>query len=275
MRAVLKADYHTHTSFCDGQDSAETMLRTAIGQGYTHYGFSSHGDTFFDADCRLETAAYFAACRALAGKYAPQIEVLVGIEEDSLAESSCNAEADYIVGSTHYLKLGDEYPAVDLDIETVDDCCRRYFGGDYYAYCAAYYRQEAVWGRERHCDFYGHFDLVSRFNDTHPRFDESDARYLGPALECMEYLASCGKPFEINVGAFLRGRKSVPYPALSLLRALKHFGGEIMINRDAHSAQMLCCGLESAVRLAMEAGFTHCNFLTRQGFVQQALDIML
>ena len=38
----MKANYHTHTTWCDGKDSPEAVVLAAIGKGFDAIGFSSH-----------------------------------------------------------------------------------------------------------------------------------------------------------------------------------------------------------------------------------------
>lgn len=270
----IKANYHTHTKFCDGVHTPEEMAAAAWKQGFSHLGFSAHGYTWFDPEFHLDTETYFQTCRKLAENYHGKMEILVGIEQDALADTELNLQADYLIGSTHYLKFDDRYLAVDYSCEMTREICETYFGGDYYRYCKAYYEQEAQVYERTHCDFIGHFDLVSRFNDEMHSFDEQDPRYLIPAKECMEYLCSKGIPFEINTGALNRGRKAEPYPSCTLLKALKEFGGEILFSSDAHSAELLNGGFDRAVQMALAAGFTHTNYLSRNGWIQLPLDEM-
>jgi histidinol-phosphatase (PHP family) len=77
----------------------------------------------------------------------------------------------------------------------------------------------------------------------------------------MEYLISKDIPFEINCGAYNRGRKAELYPNRFLLKKLQEFGGEILINSDAHQKELLDGGFDHAVRTAIDCGFTHTNFL--------------
>ena len=116
------------------------------------------------------------------------------------------------------------------------------------------------------CDWIGHFDLVSKFNQQDPHFDEESPRYWKRALEVMECLVKQGMCFEVNTGAITRGYRTVPYPAKTMLRSLKDLGGEIILNSDAHHTGHLCGGFQQAEELVKEVGFTHVNVWTRDGF---------
>ena len=88
-----------------------------------------------------------------------------------------------------------------------------------------------------------------------------------------------GMHFEINCGGVNRGRKAELYPRHELLHALHDFGGEILINSDAHQAEKLDGGFDVAIATAIECGFTHVNILAHDlaggvEFRQLALDAL-
>ena len=39
---MIKANFHTHTTWCDGSDTPEDVVLSAIGKGFSAIGFSSH-----------------------------------------------------------------------------------------------------------------------------------------------------------------------------------------------------------------------------------------
>ena len=251
---MLRANYHTHTCFCDGRDLAEDMVKEAINKGFSCLGFSGH----MDADIHMDMGAYTMEIRRLQEKYRGKLDILLGVELDNLYDPSCAKEAEYIIGSTHFLDVDSEIPmSVDSTEGQMETLCREFYGGDYYRLCRAYYELEAKVYDRLHCTFVGHFDLVTRFNDSMRFVDETDRRYLDPALEAMEYLVSEGVPFEINCGAVNRGRKADFYPCGSLLKALRKFNGRILISSDAHQKELLSGAFPEAVRQAMACGFTH------------------
>lgn len=271
---MLRANYHTHTSFCDGDNAAEEMVRRALDLGFYHLGFSGH----MDPDIHMDWPAYVAEINRLKDAYADRLDILMGVELDNLYDPSSCPGAEYVIGSTHFLPVQTPTPmSVDNTAQMLEDLCRDYYGGDWYRLCRSYYDLEAQVYDRTHCTFVGHFDLVTRFNDQMHAFDETDRRYLGPALEAMEYLVGEGVPFEVNCGAINRGRKAEPYPRQELLQALHDLGGQILINSDAHQAERLDGGFDVAVARAIRAGFTHTNILVHDpagqvAFRQLALD---
>lgn len=255
---MLRANFHTHTVFCDGTNTAEEMVQQALALGFEQLGFSGH----MDPDIHMDWPAYVAEITRLKRAYAGQLDILMGVELDNVYDPACCPGAEFVIGSTHFLDVETPTPmSVDNSPEIMEQLCREYYGGDWLALCRAYYELEAQVYDKLHCTFVGHFDLVTRFNDDMHFVDETSRAYLGPALEAMEYLVGEGVPFEINCGAVNRGRKAELYPRTELLRALHDFGGQIFINADAHQREKLNGGFDVAVSKAMECGFTHVNIL--------------
>ena len=263
---MLRANFHTHTTFCDGTSTADEMVSKAFELGFFALGFSGH----MDPDVPMDWAAYSAEIRRLQALHAGRLDILLGAELDNCHDPATCADAEYLIGSTHYIPVDGQLLCVDYAEEVSARGCAEHFGGDWYALTRAYYDFEAQVYDRTHCTFVGHFDLVTRFNDQMHAFDEQDPRYLGPALEAMEHLVGQGVPLEINCGAFNRQRKAELYPRRELLRALREFGGEILITSDAHDAALLNGGFDEAVRRAIECGFTHVNVLGHDAFGQVA-----
>lgn len=255
---MFKANYHTHTSLCDGKNTPEEVALYAARSGFTHLGFSGHMDT----DIHMDIETYYTKIRSLQDRYRGQMDILRGIELDTLYDPSCAYDAEYIIGSTHFLDVPSETPmSVDSSQENLAQLCREFFAGDYYDLAKAYYRLEAQVISRTGCTFIGHYDLVTKFNDEMHFLDEDDPRYRKYALETLEYLAGAQIPFEINCGAVNRGRKKEFYPNRFLLRSLREFGGEIIISSDAHQKELLTGAFEAAAATALSCGFTHTNIL--------------
>lgn len=90
-KSLIRANYHTHTTWCDGAHAPEAVILSAIAKGFEAIGFSSHVAFperilgMLDPDKGLE---YAADIRRLQAKYADRIKVFLGVE------------ADYIPGAT-------------------------------------------------------------------------------------------------------------------------------------------------------------------------------
>ncbi len=257
---VFEADYHIHTRFCDGADSAEDMVKEALKKGLKILGFSGHMDP--ECGVSMDIGAYTAAVRKLQKEYEGQIEILLGGEVDCLFEPEMIPELDYRIGSTHSLRMPDgRMFSVDDTPEILEGFCRDYYGGDHYALAKAYFEKEAEIADRVKPDIIGHFDLITRFNDDLHYIDEEDPGYLRYALGTMRYLTEKGIPFEINCGAVNRKRKKEFYPSTTLLKELKNMGGKIVFGSDAHEAAKITGGFDAALKKALECGFESALFL--------------
>ncbi len=268
----LRSNAHCHSIYCDGQNTPEEMLQSALKKNFLSLGFSIHGWTPYElTPVTLEKeAAYRAELERLRHLYGNQIEIFIGAERDSLYQRDFS-DYEYLIDSTHWFIHEGVYLCVDESEERMVNNVRAYFGGDYYAYCRGYYAQLAASCAHSDADFIGHIDLVTKFNEGGKYFDESDPRYLNPALEALDCALDRRLPIEINTGAMARGYRSVPYPTPVLLRRIRERGGEILINSDAHSAAQLDYGFDLAVQLARSCGFRQVLRLRRSGFESLSL----
>ena len=139
--------------------------------------------------------------------------------------------------------------------EKLVSAVKRLWNGDWYAFARDYFELESTVYDKLHCDWVGHFDLLTKFNEGYKHFDETKDAYLEPAITAMHKLAALGIPFEINTGAMSRGYRSAPYPSAALLKELCACGGRILINSDSHSADTIGYGFKQARELAVACGF--------------------
>ncbi len=249
---MINANFHTHTTLCDGRNTPGEMAKAAYDAGLLALGFSGH----MDQDVHMDWDSYVAEIGRLKDEYRGRMDILMGVELDTLYDPTCCPGAEYRIGSTHFVDV--DVPcdtSVDWSPEKLETLCQEAFGGNWMALVRAYYELEAMTHDRTECTFVGHFDLVSKFNEGGRFFDETSREYLAPALEAMEYLVGEGVPFEVNCGAVARGIRSQPYPRRELLRALHEMGGQILVNSDAHRVELLCGGLDEGARFAASCGF--------------------
>lgn len=280
----IKANYHTHTTFCDGSDTAEDVVKEAIKKGFTHLGFSGH----IDPGVRMDFSEYDKEIRRLQESYRGKIDILRGVELDNIYDPKAVQGVEYYIGSTHFIPVpGNEVwertvengthletdpdsglLGVDGSVETLHDKCRKYFSGDFYEMSARYFEFESLICERMNPAFIGHFDLITRFNDLSKEdggqfLQETSENYLRPARKALDKLVKYGIPFEINCGAVNRGRKKEAYPRYELLKYMHEIGGEILISSDAHQKELLDGCFKEALAAAKSAGFGHVNILVR------------
>lgn len=254
----LISNAHCHTTYCDGKNTPEEMIQAALRRGFVSLGFSIHGWTPYElCEVSLEKEAlYRAELLRLREKYRGQIEIIIGAERDAMYDRSFDGY-EYLIDSVHWFQKDGELMPVDAYESVMLENVQKHFGGDFYAYCRAYYEKEADLCTHSDALFIGHIDLVSKFNEGGRHFDETDPRYLRPALEAAACAVERHKPLEINTGAIARGYRSAPYPHPAILKYIHDSGGEILINSDAHSAEAIDTAFDAARALALQCGFKH------------------
>lgn len=262
---MILADFHTHTTFCDGRNTPEEMARAALALGMTRLGFSEHAHTPFDVGSCMSpagTEAYKKEVARLKEEYAGRMEIYCGVEQDAFSDLP-TGDYDYVIGSNHYLHVGGRHRSVDGSEEELRETIEECFAGDPYALAEEYYRQEAEVVSRTGADIIGHFDLLVKLNERTGLFDEAHPRYVRAAEAALDALLQMGRPFELNTGAISRGYRTVPYPSPWLLRRLGERGGKVVLSSDSHRAETLCFGFEGARRMAEEAGVEVVDFRPR------------
>lgn len=252
-----KRNYHTHTDFCDGQNTPEEMAEAAAKKGFTALGFSGHSYTDFDTFYCMTPETFPEYCRqvrVLREKYEGQMEILLGVERDFYSDLDCR-DLDYSIGSVHYIRWEGEYIPVDESEEVVRKTIEK-FGNDPYAYAETYFDTVARVVEQTDCDFIGHFDLIKKFNRNGVVLvDEQHPRYVAAWKKALERLVPQGRPFEINTTPLSWREDGECYPSREILKEICRLGGRITISSDAHSADHLNRGFDQALAIAKEAGF--------------------
>ncbi len=261
-KSAWKANLHTHTSFCDGKNSPEEMVRSAVEKGFDVLGFSGHSYTPFDETYCMSlenTRRYQEEVRRLAETYRDQIRIFCGIEQDIYSDQPTEPY-DYVIGSVHAVYREDgrsgRYIYVDSDLAALKEAVSELYGGDYLALAEDYFSIVSQVVHKTGCQIVGHFDLLTKFNEQEHLFDESHPRYKEAVHQALSKLLQADPIFEINTGAMARGYRTSPYPSPSILRSIYQAGGRITINSDSHSASSLDFGFEAAREAARSCGFS-------------------
>ena len=238
-------DLHMHSRFSDGRDSPEAMVEEGIRKGLTLIGISDHSYVESDESSmpRESLNAYLQEMKRLKEKYAGVIEIRCGLERDYY--SDLDTGFDYVIGSVHWISMKDGHRlAVDWTPERLEEDCRKYFEGDWYALAEAYYHLEEDVVRKTACDIIGHFDLVTKFNEQAGWFDPQHPRYRAAWQKAAQILLRTGTPFEINTGAISRGYRTDAYPSREIRSFLREHGARLILSSDAHQKENIAFEFE-------------------------------
>lgn len=245
MGAMIRSNYHTHSTFCDGKASLSDMAAAAAARGIASLGFSSHGPVPLESDWNMDEAdmgAYRAQVRALGEAYRGRMDVLLGYEIDWIEGLRGPAtgfwsgvERDFSIGSVHYLRGPDgRLSTVDDQATVLSDFISCSYAGDAKRLVLDYWRAVGAMAAEGGFDILGHFDLVKKNNAACGLFDESEAWYRDAAMEALEAVAGSGAVIEVNSGGIARGKIADCYPSDWLLSEMRSRGLRLTVCADAH-----------------------------------------
>lgn len=258
---LLPFDFHSHTTYQDGNNSAQEMVDAAIDKGLTTYGISEHHPRHPDfrysddppGEIRglKEWPNYLAEMDELKEKYAGKIELLKASEFDWLHKDHLDewekwraeSDYDYIIGSVHYLgHWGFDY------FEDWEKC---YKGYDSIEQIYETYYQEVVSMVESASHLFeivGHVDLIKKFVVDKP---QNSVEMSFPALDA---IAKTDLVMELSSAGLVSNAKDW-YPNQDILRAARERDIPITINSDAHQVERIAENFEKAVELARSVGY--------------------
>lgn len=279
---MIKTNYHTHSTFCDGKESAEDMARAAEQKGFAMLGFSSHAMFPFSDTWHISMApggyeSYMAETARIKEAYRGRMEILTGFEADfipGLTKPDMEDKVyygqfkpDFLIGSVHFV-LGDGgYFEADGPCAETRERIAKYFGGNVRQAVTAYFEAERQMLRTSRFTVLGHADVIRKQNErgADPLFREDEDWYAEQLEKTADAAAAAGIIVEINTGGMARGYTDSPFPSPAFLRLLHERKVPVMINSDAHKGCNLDFAFDTAVRLATEAGYTETAYLDSEG----------
>lgn len=266
----MVSNFHTHSTFCDGNNTPEEIVNAAIEKGFDTIGFSGHGYTAFDLRyCMKDTDGYIAEITRLKEKYSGNIKIFLGVEEDAFHPVD-RSKFDYIIGSSHYFCIDNEYLPIDSSYDYFKKCLNA-FNYDVIRLAKTYYTSFCSYIKERKPDIIGHFDLITKFDEIDDSLFLKNDAYNQIAEKYIAEASESGCVFEINTGAISRGYRTSPYPNENLLHVLKKKEARILLSADSHSVDTLDFAFEETKKHLYDIGFRHAYTLTEDGFVKYSI----
>ncbi|NLL63145.1 MAG: histidinol-phosphatase [Ruminococcaceae bacterium] len=247
-------NYHTHTIFCDGKNTAEEMVLKAIELGMDEIGFSGHSYLSGEPDWTMsleDTKKYKETVLELKEKYKDKINVRLGIEQDYWSPTDDLDDYEYVLGAVHSV-FGDDttWSSIDYTIENVSYCIKNYFDDDKMAMIEKYFELVADLYNKTKCSVICHFNLPTRFNtmfgdeNGKPFVDMDDPRYIAAERKALEKIATQPVIIEINTGAMARGYTKEPYPNERALEIISKLQIPVLFSSDCHDVNYLTFGIE-------------------------------
>lgn len=294
---MLKTNYHTHTTFCDGHKSMEENVLAAIEKGFDILGFSSHSMLPFSSDWHIPARGvidYLSEIQRLKIKYANKIAILCAFEADYLppftkpnisdyndllknifssgndANSPLNKAGplDYLIGSVHYIVNDRGYFTADGRPHEITNGIKNFWDGDARAAICEYFATQRKMLAECNFTIWAHPDVIRRRNDTLKLFNENDTWYKNELLATAKVAQKAGVIAEVNTGGWARGNIQDIYPSKYFLSLLHNFNIPIIINTDAHEPKFLDFGIDEALNKIRLAGYKEVTYIDSNGKIR-------
>ncbi|OJF77141.1 MAG: hypothetical protein BKP49_03125 [Treponema sp. CETP13] len=271
---LCKTNYHTHSTWCDGKASLESMVLAAIKNGLQILGFSSHTMYPFGSNWHLQpenTQAYCKEVHTLKEKYKDKIEILLGFEADYIPPVSfptkkryAQFNPDFLIGSVHYISDENKKKCcftIDGNCDEIKTGIQTCFNGNAKKAVQVYYATQRDMIALSGFDIIGHLDVIRKRNDVLKFFDETDLWYKREIKATAQALAKSNLIAEINTGGMARAGLKTPYPSAEFLKLLNHYDIPIMINSDAHKPEGINAQFKFAEQYAKDAGYKEVQYL--------------
>ncbi len=280
---MLLTNLHTHSLYCDGSNSLEEMVLSAIDNNFDSLGLSSHGPVNEETDWNIKQykfEEYIEEVNRLKEKYKDNIQVYLGMELDYIPGMgftelclSLIDRLDYYIGSVHYLgtfKNGIMW-TVDYNIEELTRGLEESFGGNIRKAVETYYETISEMAESYQPPIIGHLDLFNKNNKDCILFDEREDWYIKAVKKCLDIIKSTSSIIEINTGGIARNNNREQYPSKLLLKMIRDRNIPIMINSDAHTRDALAFKFDDMNKLVREMGFKYLSYLTIDGWKKQEI----
>lgn len=260
MNSETKTNFHTHTIFCDGKNTAEEMVKAAIEKGFSTLGFSGHSMYPFSDDWHIPTknhTAYVDEINRLKKKYEKKIDIKLGFEAEyipNLAEPSYERfkefKPDFLIGAVHYLINSKGFFTVDGSVDEVKNGIDLLFNGNGKKAVQEYFYLEREMVKKFDFDILAHADLIRKQNGKLNFFNEEDSWYKSEVKSLVKEIRKKDLIVEINTGAIARKTMNDVYPSEYFISLLAENKIPVMINSDAHTPENLDAAFDIAQKKA-------------------------
>lgn len=243
---LKKFNYHSHSLFCDGKDSMEDMVLSAIERGLHYFGFSSHSPLCFESKVALKkerVEEYLSQARFLKEKYQDKIKLFISMEfdyitsmQENIREMSKIYDLDYFIGSVHFVKgkSNDKVWFIDgSDREVYDKGLEEVFSGNIREGVEAYFQQMLNMIKTQRPDVVGHFDKIKMHNKER-FFSQKDKWFEDFMMECLVAIKESGSICEINTRGLYKKRYDDFYPGREWIKKASDMKIPLTISTDCH-----------------------------------------
>lgn len=252
-------NFHSHTQFCDGRDSMESIVLSAIEHKFTHLGFSPHSPVPIASPCNIlseDVNKYFDELFRLKQKYGDKIKLYRSFEVDYLNDWGPSNEyfkglgLDYIIGSVHFIpSFVDNNVFIDVDgsPESFIDKMHNHFYDDIDGVVISFYTQTLKMLEAGGFDIIGHFDKIGYNASCFKPGIEDEKWYVDLLHEVFDAIMDKHYWIEINTKAYNNQHRF--FPNQKFWDWLIKYNAPVLINSDVHKAELINAGRKEAFEI--------------------------
>ena len=252
-------NFHSHTQFCDGRASMETMARAAVAAGMRHYGFSPHSPVPIPSPCNMDinrVEEYIDEVQRL--KKLPELyscQFYTAMEIDYLGddwnagiEYFRNLPLDYTISSVHFIPSQSGEP-VDIDGQYKNFAGRMkdHFRNDIEYVVDTFFRQSRRMIETGGFDLVGHFDKIAMNASYYAPGIEDSSFYRGLVDEFIDLIITNECTVELNTKSRVKHGRF--FPNHIYLPKLLDAGVSIIVNSDAHYPALINASRDEAFEI--------------------------
>ena len=240
--ATDRYNFHSHTQFCDGRASMETMALAAAEAGFRHWGFSPHSPLQFHSPCNMDMSQvdeYLQEVARLKALLSGRINLYASMEIDYIDEAwgpshpyFASLPLDYRIGSVHFVPSDEGFIDVDGRFESFKEKMARYFHNDIRHVVDSFYDNSEKMLSAGGFDIIGHFDKIGHNASMFSPGIEEQPWYRDRINSIIDLIIEKGVIVEINTKAYETAGRI--FPREEWLERLISARVPLVVNSDAH-----------------------------------------
>jgi len=263
---MIASNYHTHSLFCDGNNTIEEMVQAAIDAQLKQIGVSSHLTLPYKNDWTMKAdhiKAYLDEIARVKKVYQDKIEVLAGAEIDFFMDKKIlNSNSplilphlDYAIFSIHAVSSENDDYSIDYTQDLFMNAVNRYYNGSVKALVLDYYESIAKMAKQVSGvipAIIGHIDIIKKLNDGNVLFNEHDQWYQDAMLRALQAIKKTHCILEVNTA--YHENEDGQYPSDTFFEYIQKNDIPITINTDAHHAEDIIRGYAKTEKMLLSKG---------------------
>lgn len=260
-------NYHSHTSFSDGnQDPREYVLK-AVELGLKAFGFSCHAPVPYKTEWSIKhkkLQKYFTAIDELKAEFADKIEIYKGLEIDYFKSNPyckrsyiSSLNLDYFIGAIHFIdEFKDGTPwNFDFGKELFLKGFKEIFRENPQHVIERFYGKTMTMLYEMKPVVLAHFDKIKMINYYDNYFSQDEDWYVMLVEQALDVLNDSDVIMEINTKGKYRGKINEQYPSSWILHKANKLNIPVTISSDCHSPELMIEGFQEVAELLLDAGY--------------------